>query len=226
MKKINVLWIILDLIFLVIFNAFFFLLSGAEHGMPVWMSYGFIHFAYFMLLLTPFLIRKGKSSAVFGFSLYSISSAYFLIELITGIVFMLVFPENFAITLLVQLSIAGLYCIILISSMIANEHTANAEQERQHQIEYIKEISLKLKLLLEKISDKDTKKMIEKIYDAVSSSPVKSHPNIANIESNMLQSVAELETEISAGNKEMTVSLANSLLAAVNERNTRLKTLH
>lgn len=226
MKKTNVLWIILDLIFLIIFNVVFFVLGGTEHNVSVWISYGFIHFAYFMLLFTPYLIRKGKSSAVFGFSLYSISTVYFLIELVTGTIFILVPPESYKGALLTQLCIAGLYGIILVSNMIANEHTADAEEKREYQIAYVKDTSAKLKDLLENIRDKNAKKKVERVYDAIYSSPVKSHSDLAQIEDRILQSINKLEDEILAGNKENIISLANSLLAAVNERNMRLKTLN
>jgi signal transduction histidine kinase len=226
MKKTNFLWKILDLIFLIIFNVVFFLFGGFSHKAAVWISYGFIHFAYLMLLLTPFLIRRGKSAAVFGFSLYSISAVYFIIELVIGIIFILVFPERYTIPLLVQLIIAGLYGIILISNMIANEHTADAEENRQYQISYVKDASAKLKSLMENISDKETKKKVEKLYDTVYSSPVKSHSALTQMENRILQSLNEFENEISAGNKETIISSANSLLIAVNERNMQLKTLN
>ena len=90
MNKKNVLWILLDLVFLVVFNVVFFVASGTQHPASVWISYGFIHFAYIMLLVTPFLIRKSSSAAVFGFSLYSISSTYFFVAFIAGIVFILI----------------------------------------------------------------------------------------------------------------------------------------
>jgi hypothetical protein len=226
MKKITVLWIILDLIFLVIFNLIFFIFCGTEHKISVWISYAFIHFAYLMLLLTPKLIRKGKSSAVFGFSLYSISAVYFLIEFITGIIFIWVSQESFTASFLVQLCIAGLYSIVLISHLIANEHTANTEEKRQYQIAYIKDASIKLKSLLENINDKETKKIVEKIYDAIYSSPAKSHVDLAQIENRILQSIKELEITVSLNNKERIVPLANMLLSDVNERNMRLKNLN
>jgi signal transduction histidine kinase len=226
MKKINLLWIILDLVFLLLFNTFFFVLGGTEHNVSVWVSYGFIHFAYLMLLLTPRLIRKGKSSSIFGFSLYSISAVYFLVEFATGIIFILIYPESQKAALLVQLCIAGLYIIILISNMIANEHTADAEEKRQYQIAYVKDASIKLKSLLESISDKETKKKVEKVYDAIYSSPAKSNVNLMQIENSILQSINELEDAVSAGNKESIISLANTLLSAANERNIRLRNLN
>lgn len=74
MSKKSVLWIIMDLIFLVVFNTVFFVAGGFDHPASVWVSYGFIHFSYLMVIITPFLIRKSSSSAVFGFSLYSVSA--------------------------------------------------------------------------------------------------------------------------------------------------------
>lgn len=96
----------------------------------VWISYGFIHFAYIMLLITPKLIRKSSSSAVFGFSLYSISSTYFLVAFIVGVIFIFVRPESYKGSLVVQVIIAGIYAVMLISHMIANEHTADVLNAR------------------------------------------------------------------------------------------------
>ena len=226
MKKKNILWSILNLIFLVIFNAFFFVLGGVEHHASVWMSYVFIHFAYFMLLLTPKLIREGKSAWVFGFSLYSISATYFLVEFAIGIIFIIVSPENSNAALLVQLSIAGLYGIILVSHMISNEYTAEAEEKRQSQIAYVKDASAKVKSLLENIGDKETKKAVEQVYDAIYSSPVKSHPNVAQKEEHILQSINDLDRAVTSGNKEDIISVVKSLLFSVNERNNLLKSFH
>ena len=226
MKRVNTLWIILDLIFLVIFNVFFFVIGGFEHVVSVWISYAFIHFAYLMLLLTPKLIRPGKSSAVFGFSLYSISSAYFLVEFITGIAFIVFSFEKYKPVFLVQLSIAGLYGIILISHMIANEHTADAEEKRQDQISFIKDASAKIKGLLENIKDKEAKKNVERLYDLLNSSPVKTHPNLMDIESRITTSINGLEHVVATGNKEGIISVANSLLFLINERNNLLKSIH
>ena len=223
MKKPNVLWIILDLVFLIIFNAVFFVAGGFEHEGSVWISYGFIHFAYLMLLITPVLIRKGKSAAVFGFSLYSLSSIYFSIELVAGAVFIIISSESYQAAFLVQLFIAGLYGIALISNMISNESTAKSEEMRSIQINYVKNASTKLKSLLDSIDDRAVKKKLERVYDSFYSSPVKSHPNLVEIENRILLSINELGEAISIGDGDRIASFADSLLTAVNERNTQLK---
>jgi len=226
MKKVNVLWIILDLIFLVVFNVIFFILGGTGHKTSVWISYAFIHFAYLMVIITPILIREGKNASLFGFTLYSVSAAYFLFEFIIGTVFILVSLDNYKVLLSVQIAIAGLYGIILISNMIANEYTADAEEERQYQIEYVKTASIKVKGLLDRINDKEARKRVEKVYDAIYSSPVNSNANLMQMEQKILESIDELEGIVSTGSKESITSLANTLLSAVNERNMRLRNMN
>ena len=225
MKK-NILRYIMYLIFLIVFNAVFFSVGWIERSASVWISYGFIHFAYFMLLLTPNLIRGGKSAAVFGFSLYAVSAAYFLIQFVTGIIFILASPESSKPAFLVQLFIAGIYGITLIANMIFNERTADAEVNRQYQIGYVKDACATLKSSLDRISDKGTKKKVERVYDALYSSPVKSHPDLAQMENRILSSINEIDDAVSEGNNERIISLADSLLTAVNERNMRLKMLN
>lgn len=224
MKKTSVLWTVLGLVFLAVFNALFFTVGMAGRNASVWISYGFINFAYLMLLLTPLLIRSGKSSAVFGFSLYSVSAAYFFVEFAAGITFISVAPANHAAALLVQACLAGLYAVLLLSHMVANERTAEAEEERQPQIDYVKSAAAKLKALSDGVSDKEAKKAVERAYDAIYSSPVKSHPNAAAAENNILKSIDALAGAVKAGNKEYIISLANTLSASINERNSILKT--
>ena len=202
------------------------MVSGFKNSASILISYCFIHFAYLMLITTPLLIRKSKSAHVFGYSLYTISAVYFLIQFIIGIIFIIISPKSTTIAFLIQLCIAGLYGIILIANLIANEHTANAEEKRQHKIAYVKDASAKLKILLENISDKEAKKQVERVYDAVYSSPVKSNQNLAIIEYNIIESINKLEDEIYAKNNENIVTLAKLLLNEINERNIRLKALN
>jgi len=221
--KVSILWLLLNLIFLIIFNVFFFMLGNPPHNFSVWLSYGFIHIAYILLVATPILTRKGKSSSVFGFALYSISAAYFIVALVVGIVFILLALESNNVAFLVQLSIAAIYSIVLIANMIANERTADTEEERQYQIDYVKNATVQLKLILDRVKDKESKKKVEKAYDAVNSSPVKSHPNLEQMELRILTLIDELDAFVASGDKQSIVSTADSLFSAVNERNSRLK---
>lgn len=223
MKKKNFLWIALDLVFLIVFNTVFFVAGGASHPASVWISYAFIHFAYLMVLVTPFLIRKSSSAAIFGFSLYSISSTYFLVELVVGIVFIFLKQDSYKLALIVQVIIAGIYAVMLISHLIANESTADSVERHEQEVVYIKDAASRVKLLVGKIPDKKSNREIEKLYDLLHSSPSKSNSTVHSLEVTIMDLIEELESAISYENKDEAVKLATEITKTVEERNRRLR---
>jgi len=225
MNKKSVLWILLDLIFLIVFNVVFFVTSGFEHPASVWISYVFIHFAYIMVVVTPFLIRKGSSAAVFGFSLYSISSAYFLTEFVAGILFIILKNDSYKMPLIVQVVIAGIYAILLISNLIANESTADSVEKHEVEVNYIKEAALQIKGLVGKASDKKTNKAIEKAYDAIHASPTKSSGSVKNLENAIVGQISSLRNAVNAGNKDDIIAISDKIVSLVDERNRILRTM-
>lgn len=223
MKKKNFLWIALDLVFLIVFNTVFFVAGGASHPASVWISYAFIHFAYLMVLVTPFLIRKSSSAAIFGFSLYSISSTYFLVALVVGIVFIFLKQDSYKLALIVQVIIAGIYAVMLISHLIANESTADSVERHEQEVAYIKDAASRVKLLVGKIPDKKSNREIEKLYDLLHSSPSKSNSTVHSLEVTIVNLIEELESAISYENKDEAVKLAAEITKTVEERNRRLR---
>lgn len=223
MNKKSVLWILLDLVFLIVFNIVFFVMGGAQHPASVWISYGFIHFAYIMLVVTPFLIRKSSSAAVFGFSLYSISSAYFFAAFIVGVIFIAAHPENYKWSLIVQVVIAGFYAIMLISNMIANEHTADSIERHEMELQYVKESSAMLKGIMEMASDKALKKKIEKAYDLLHSSQVKSSGAVRDYEVTVMDLIEVLEQHVARNDVAAANTTLDKIMKNANERNRRLR---
>ena len=223
MNKKSVLWILLDLVFLIVFNIVFFVMGGAQHPTSVWISYGFIHFAYIMLVVTPFLIRKSSSAAVFGFSLYSISSAYFFAAFIVGVIFIAAHPENYKWSLIVQVVIAGFYAIMLISNMIANEHTADSIERHEMELQYVKESSAMLKGIMEMASDKTLKKKIEKAYDLLHSSQVKSSGAVRDYEVTVMDLIEVLEQNVARNDVAAANTTLDKIMKNANERNRRLR---
>lgn len=133
MNRINILWTLLNSLFLIVFNLLFFVLGDIESfKTSVWISFGFIHFAYFVLLLTPVLVRKSKVETDYRKPLYLITGAYFLIAFLVGITFILTSPETIKLTLTVQTILATLFLGWLLVHLLANEHTANSIAEREN----------------------------------------------------------------------------------------------
>lgn len=222
MKK-TVLWILLDLVFLAVFNIVFFLIGGTVHSASVWISYGFIHFAYLLVIATPLLIRKSSSAAVFGLSIYSISSAYFLVEFVIGLFFILKQTEALKVPIVTQVVIAGIYAVILLSNLLVNEHTADVVKKQEAEISYIKTAASRVKLLMGKVSDKKADKAIEKAYDMLHSSPTKSIYAVHSIETQVINKVAELEEAVLENRTADVAGLSMEIIQLLEERNSELR---
>ncbi len=223
MNKKSILFILLDLVFLVVFNTIFFAGGGIDRPASVWISYAFIHFAYLMILATPFLVGKGSSAAVFGFSLYSISAVYFFLEFVVGLVFIIIGSESYKAALVAQIVIAGLYAVILIANLIANEYTAESVERREDETAYIKEAASRIKILIGKADDKKANKEIERAYDILHSSPSRSDATVKQLETEIKNKVTELEDAVASKETELIITVAGELAAVTEERNRKLK---
>lgn len=224
MSRKRTLWIILDLIFLIVFNVIFFVVGGTQHPASVWVAYTFIHVAYFAVIVTPLLIRKSSSSAVFGFSLYTVSSFYFITEFVVGLVFILTKPESGRVSFVVQILLLGMYAVVLLSNLLSSEHTADSIERHEQEVNYIKQASARIKLMLDKLDDPKVNREIESVYDALHASPVRSVAAASRTESEIVRRIASLELAIRAKDTESSVTLCAELREQINERNTIIKT--
>ena len=223
MKKKNILWILLDIVFLAVFNTVFFMVGGTDHPASAWISYGFIHFSYLMILVTPFLIRKSSSQAVFGFSLYSVSAVYFFVEFIAGLVFIFISSESYKASLVVQVIISGIYAVMLISNLIANEYTADSVEQHEDEVAYIKNAASRVKILTGKANDKKANKEIERAYDLLHSSPSRSAATVKLLEEEIKNKVTDLEDAVAANETAAIITIAGEIVAKTEERNRKLK---
>lgn len=223
MNKKSVLWIILELVFLIVFNTVFFVAGGFEHPASVWLSYGFIHFAYIMVIATPFLIQKNSSAAVFGFSLYSVLSTYFLMEFVVGLIFIFFRQESVKAALIAQVIIAGIYAVILISHLLANESTADSVERREEEVSYIKTAASRVKALIGKLDNKKANKEVEKVYDLLHSSPTRTISSAHSLEMEIKNKISELEGVVATKDNDAVIALAGELLQTIEERNHKIR---
>ena len=205
----------LELVFLAVFNLVFFVAGGAEHVASVWIAYGFIHFAYIMVLATSLLIHKSSSAALFGMTLYSVSAAYFFVEFLTGLIFIFIAADSYQASLLVQAIIAGVYAVILLTTLLANEYTADNEAKHEAEVAYIKNTAAELKALIGKASDKLANKEIEKAYDAVHASPTKSVAAVQEIEQKINRILFELRNAVKQDDTAQITIIAQEIVELV-----------
>lgn len=223
MKKSKVLGALIHVIVLALFNALYFGLGGVEQSASAWIAYGFIHFSYIMMILTPYITQKGKDRATYAASMYTISSSYFVIELIWGGIIIIVASEGYKFSLFSQLIIAAVYLIILFSNMMADEHTAKAVEKHEAELIYVKESCSMLKSILNEINDKQLYRQVEKAYDLIQSSPVKSASNVHGIESQVITEIDNLGSAVRYGDNAAISVAVEKIIRLANERNRLLR---
>jgi hypothetical protein len=225
MKRVNILWLLLDSLFLMVFNLLFFMLGDAgDAKTSVWICYGFIHFAYFALLLTPLLVRKSGVGIDYRRPLYVVTSAYFLVELLVGVTLILIAPETVKVTIIIQAVLAALFLGWLLVYLIANEHTADNAERRETELQYVKESSAKLHSVLQQITDKTAGKKVERVYDLIRSSPSRSNADVHPLEQQVISEIKRLESVVNQNETEQIVSIADKIHRLAEERNRQLKT--
>jgi mannitol-specific phosphotransferase system IIBC component len=224
MKRVNILWLLLNSLFLIVFNLLFFMLGDAGAAKTsVWISYGFIHIAYFVLLATPYLIRRGSADYMYRRPPYMVTTTWFLVELVTGVTLILIAPETTKTTIIIQVILAAIFLAWLLILLIANEHTADSVERREAELQYVKESSAKLQSLLQQITDRPTAKKVERVYDLIYSSPSRSNANIHSLEQEIISEIEQLENVVGQNDTEQIISIADKIYQLADERNRLLK---
>lgn len=223
MIKKLILYAALESVFILVFNIVFFVLGGIKHPLSVWCPYLFIHFAYLCAMVTPFLIRKNTRKTVLGLSLYAVSGVYFFLEFVVGLVFIVIKMDSLKIPFVVQVILAGIYVVMLLVNMIANEHTGDSMAKREMEIAFIKTASSRVKGMMGKSEDKKINKSLEKLYDLLHSSPSHSAPEVKGYEEEAMKMLDVLEGSIATNNPDIICATASSIIAVVEKRNRELK---
>lgn len=223
MDKKKRLQILMNLIFIVVFNVCFFIVLGLNHRSSGWISYIFIHISYIMLICTPFFVRETKNKLVIGFPLYKISQNYFILTLTSGLIFILWNLESYKISLTIHLILSGVYGVLLLANMIANEHTVDNIEKQSLELIYVKDASSRLKSILSYIDDRKLYKKIERVYDLLHSSPSKSNESVRHYELTVLELIDILEHNVEVGDVSEIELTIKKIERNASERNNKLK---
>lgn len=207
------------LIFPILFNVMFFMLGGTEHPASVWLSYAWIHAAYILMIATPLFSRRTQSATIFQFTISQISSAYFGIEFIIGLIFIFVGTEGIKAPIIVQFIPCCLFLLVFLWNLLFNEHTADNEKRRILEVSFIKTASSKAKILMDSVSDTKMKNRIEKVYDLIHSSPSKSYASVKELENSVMMLLNELNIALDENNYDESNRIIRKIQFNMEERN-------
>jgi hypothetical protein len=114
----------------------------------------------------------------------------------------------------------------LLTNLIANEHTADNIERHEVELKYVKESSSRLDALLKQIPDNAIRRKVEKAYDLIHSSPVKSSSNVKSIEQDVISEIDNLEKAFQRNNFDNIQLIVDKICNLANERNRQLKLLN
>lgn len=191
MKK-DIFKVLVGLVFPVAFNLLFFLIGGTERTAAEWISYGFIHFAYLCIILTPVFCKKGKGRAVLNDSLYLRALAYFVVELIAGVAFLLWNPEETVWPATVQAVIAAAFLLMQLMSVAANEATDESLARQSREKIYIQDLASNVREAMQRVQDPETRKKLRSVYEELKSASTGSCPEAEEIELQLAANVNAL----------------------------------
>lgn len=222
MKK-SILFTVLDLIFLAVFNVFFFTVVGYKNAASIWVAYGFIHFAYIAMLLTPLFFNRKVDVRLFGISLLTISFIYFAAEL--ALDSLLIFLGVLAVlpVVLLNIVVSAVYFIMIISAVLATDSISEHSERHAAERKYVKDVSDKLLVIQTMTEDKDLSKKIGKAYGIISTSPARSDRSVWETETEISRKTEMLRAEVSGGNTENAVRTLDAIISLAKQRNIMLK---
>lgn len=108
---------------------------------------------------------------------------------------------------------------MLLSVLIANEHSAESIEKHEAEITYIKTQSSRINALIAQLEDKHIQKELEKTYDLLHSSPSKTNSSVHSIEQQIKEEISALEEAVCAFDKDEILRLTKSIRSLENERN-------
>lgn len=214
------------LLFLVVFNVLFFLVIGTENPTSVWISYGFIHFSYFTILFLPVISSKGEASYYLSSTLYVQSIAYFLLELIAGIVFILLQLETYIWPVVIQTVLWFLFAIVFLGNVWANHSTAQSLEKRKADISAYRNMHMNLKRLAVMTKNPSFSRDIIHLCDNLETGASRQTSESQGVDADIEASIANLRKAILEGEDARTAQLISQLGALIEERKAILKYSH
>lgn len=221
--KTNILKIIIALIFLVLFNALFFLLGGTDQSAASWISYGFITTAYLLLLTTPLFAPKTNGLSVLTISLYPRAVSYFIIELIVGSILIAFQLENITWPLIIQSIGLAIFLVLQLRSMIANYNTEASIRKQRMESAYVKTLAMQVKSALRNMGDNPFRNSVIRCYEALNNCSVETFPEAQDAELSLRNAVEMLCNAIDDNDNNQIEAKARRVLNAIQTRNDIIK---
>lgn len=195
MKK-NILWIILALVFVAVFNVIFFITGGYKEATASrWVGYGMIHFSYILMVLMPVITAKSKTDRAFGIPVSMLMVIYFAIEFVAGLLFIII-NDGLTAQIIVHTLITGLFVAAIVALLIADTSATEKQETRNVSGEFAEKLTELLAKMRNAAETDEHNAMLEELYQAALSAPRESSGDAAEVETCLLTRVKDLKVAL------------------------------
>lgn len=216
--KNNISRIILGVLFPIAYIVLFLVIDGTEHGATCWIGLGFTLFSYITMICAPLLVPGSKSMHLFGVTNASLTSVYFVISFVIGLIFMISDFEQWKYAVVIEVILLVVFLVLFIPVLISDEETAMKENKREKEVCAVKLLVTKTKMIVDKTSDLQNKKIIMRLYDELNSCQTTSNDAVKSIDLSIDAGIKRLEIAVDSNNSDDIKKLVEELIILTKER--------
>lgn len=222
MKK-RALIIILLSLFLVLFNVMFFLLGGHEGAnASCWISYGAIHLSYLLMVFSPLIVRGLKSDRIFGVPLTVVSTGYFCLEFVIGLIFILFNPEGWKTAFLIQLILFVIYAALALIVLIAGAAAEESEKEKVAPGVFVNKAGELLSDAIKRAPEGEARDAVNAAAYALSMTPAFSREDVLGIEGQIISRIKDVRVAAEKKDDRAVIACAGDVRGMIEQRTAML----
>ena len=216
---------------LILFNIIAFVSPGwiwfEKYDAAFWIGYVAITVTFFgQLACTWFALKETNAQKLFyKLSLITTSYTGLIVTFLAGALCMLISPLPYWVGILVCSVVLGLNVLSVAKAVAAVEEIARIDEKVQHQMFFIKSLTVDAETLMARAKSDVVKAECKKVYEAIRYSDPMSSGELATAEATITQEFSKFSDAVNANDLEMIVELANEVCLLIEERNKKCKLL-
>lgn len=218
---------IIALVFIIILDGLFFLFKDISNCPDSVLSALIgLNIAYISLFLVPICALKQNGTKVLSDILYLIGAIYFILEFIVGITFLFWEQDTMVLPIIIQSVLFGLYIIILLGNVLANDATQKSINKQNAESDNIKAMIEQVEAILYLIKDNKAHKLVTSLYEDLKVSPIRSNIDVVDIEKEISISLMQMHNFAKTEEISEVVKIAAQIKQLIGQRNFKLKNTH
>ena len=206
---------LLKLVFPITFNVIFLLILifTSVHA-AAWWSWFFVNLSYAAMILLPY------------YMVYLITAGGFVIIFLIGFLIMAINPESWGVsTFVVMFVLTMLEAACVLVYMLINSRSAGMAHQQLDDSNSLRSIVIDLKSVEYLFKDAAERKNLQQLIDLINSSPMASRDDVRNLEDEVRSTVADIISQIKAGEQSDYNAMFEAAQQAMLNRNNKLKSL-